>query len=598
MNKKLMTVVLGALVAATCGPDLLGCAPQIIDVGSDPDIDAGSDPDIDAGSRDDGRIDVPSPDAGHQDAASLAPTCGDGVMEGQEECDNGLGNSDTAPNACRLDCTLPSCGDGVIDPDNEEECDAGEGNVNTPEAACQRNCRVPSIVSLGVSARYYNIVSDNNDAVHMVWVEGILGNNVYYGQIVDGAVPNRELTPAAGVNSTKHRPSIGVKPDGSEVHFTWVSPNATEPYLIKDCWRSSSGVWSTDTVHDFSPAGRSVQFPSIVVDLHGVAHCTASDWTMANTDMPIAYFRKPAGGVWTRQGDLASATEHNRESTMFVDPAGGVHVTWTIDKLYLKYRYAPSGGNLANSPTLDVPDDHLRNRWSEIFVDRQDNVHLVSLSYENPGSLTFANHTSMALGASAFPMLVDTSAEPFTTLEYIPSPVVGAVSENGVAVALVEMFSNVHYQTKVDGAWATYTLDETAAVLEHSRVVMATTQDSAHLVWRGGDGTLRLATYALLDLSVTSPGGGESWPAGSPQTITWNAAGLSGDVKLLLYKNDVRVGTIATQIPATQKSYSWAVGSLVGEANAATNAGYRIRIRTADGRLVDQSDGDFSIVSP
>lgn len=40
-----------------------------------------------------------------------------------EECDDGGANSDTAPDACRTDCRLPSCGDGVTD--TGEDCDDG-----------------------------------------------------------------------------------------------------------------------------------------------------------------------------------------------------------------------------------------------------------------------------------------------------------------------------------------------------------------------------------------------------------------------------------------------------------------------------------------
>src|SRR5512137_2293755 len=50
-------------------------------------------------------------------------TCGNGVQEPGEACDNGPANSDQ-PNACRPDCTLPRCGDGIYD-DVTEECDDG-----------------------------------------------------------------------------------------------------------------------------------------------------------------------------------------------------------------------------------------------------------------------------------------------------------------------------------------------------------------------------------------------------------------------------------------------------------------------------------------
>ena len=69
-------------------------------------------------------------------AGRCVPTtqsCGNSILEPScgEECDNGIQNSDTVPGACRTDCTLPRCGDGVIDPN--EQCDGGACCT----AACQ-----------------------------------------------------------------------------------------------------------------------------------------------------------------------------------------------------------------------------------------------------------------------------------------------------------------------------------------------------------------------------------------------------------------------------------------------------------------------------
>lgn len=51
--------------------------------------------------------------------------CGDGVVSTTcgETCDDGVGNSDTTPDACRTSCRLAACGDGVTD--GSEECDDG-----------------------------------------------------------------------------------------------------------------------------------------------------------------------------------------------------------------------------------------------------------------------------------------------------------------------------------------------------------------------------------------------------------------------------------------------------------------------------------------
>lgn len=66
-----------------------------------------------------------------------APVCGNGIPQEGEECDDGIFNSNSAPDACRLDCTLPFCGDHVTDPSNHEECDDGN---SADLDGCTANC--------------------------------------------------------------------------------------------------------------------------------------------------------------------------------------------------------------------------------------------------------------------------------------------------------------------------------------------------------------------------------------------------------------------------------------------------------------------------
>lgn len=70
------------------------------------------------------------------------PRCGDDVLDIGESCDDGVLNSATAPGACRLDCALFSCGDNIVDPG--EFCDNGLLNSNTTPNACRGNCNFPS----------------------------------------------------------------------------------------------------------------------------------------------------------------------------------------------------------------------------------------------------------------------------------------------------------------------------------------------------------------------------------------------------------------------------------------------------------------------
>lgn len=105
--------------------------------------------------------------------------CGDGVVEPPcERCDQGPANSDSTPNACRTGCYFPSCGDGVLDfnedcddgntlgcdgcdthchleegwicgdgvlsTDCDEQCDDGPGNDDSTPDACRTSCRLAS----------------------------------------------------------------------------------------------------------------------------------------------------------------------------------------------------------------------------------------------------------------------------------------------------------------------------------------------------------------------------------------------------------------------------------------------------------------------
>lgn len=64
--------------------------------------------------------------------------CGNGELDGAEQCDDGADNSDSEAGACRVNCTLPSCGDAVVDED--EGCDDGSENSDFRADACRSDC--------------------------------------------------------------------------------------------------------------------------------------------------------------------------------------------------------------------------------------------------------------------------------------------------------------------------------------------------------------------------------------------------------------------------------------------------------------------------
>jgi len=64
-----------------------------------------------------------------------APRCGDGVVEGDEQCDDG---NEVDDDSCSGACRLPACGDGILQLGAGEECD--DGNLASDDA-CTRECR-------------------------------------------------------------------------------------------------------------------------------------------------------------------------------------------------------------------------------------------------------------------------------------------------------------------------------------------------------------------------------------------------------------------------------------------------------------------------
>ncbi|MCK5058031.1 MAG: hypothetical protein KAT34_15360 [Candidatus Aminicenantes bacterium] len=98
----------------------------------------------------------------------------------------------------------------------------------------------------------------------------------------------------------------------------------------------------------------------------------------------------------------------------------------------------------------------------------------------------------------------------------------------------------------------------------------------------------------LPTITVTSPNGAENWTMGSTQDITWTAAGLSGNLYLILQQNDTNVALIAKNVNPASGSYTWTVGDHIkGAVNPGTN--FKINIREMGSSVSDTSDATFQI---
>lgn len=106
------------------------------------------------------------------------------------------------------------------------------------------------------------------------------------------------------------------------------------------------------------------------------------------------------------------------------------------------------------------------------------------------------------------------------------------------------------------------------------------------------------ASFSITDtpwVTLTSPNGGENWKIGVAQTITWNAPGVSGSLKITLYKDGVFLGRIADKLDPGDGSYTWTVGQYSGGI-APPGTGYTVKIKEKGTTVSDSSDGPFTLI--
>jgi cysteine-rich repeat protein len=132
-------------------------------------------------------------------------SCGNAQLDANEVCDNGALNSDTAPDACRTDCTLPSCGDGITDPGRGEDCEPP--NV----LSCDANCQEISICGDGLTTGDEECDDSNvtsNDGCALCVLEAdifVLCDNAALGGSGTLADPFHRLSEAISAANTNDR---------------------------------------------------------------------------------------------------------------------------------------------------------------------------------------------------------------------------------------------------------------------------------------------------------------------------------------------------------------------------------------------------------
>lgn len=119
-------------------------------------------------------------------AGTAGPSmCGDGMVEGDEECDD---ENENPRDACTNECTMPACGDGVVQDD--EECDDGDDDDDN---GCSSSCTLGSRAVISVSGGEYHTCAVSNAGTVRCWgapESGRLGQPGYDDYIGDDEPPS------------------------------------------------------------------------------------------------------------------------------------------------------------------------------------------------------------------------------------------------------------------------------------------------------------------------------------------------------------------------------------------------------------------------
>ena len=274
---------------------------------------------------------------------------------------------------------------------------------------------------------------------------------------------------------------------------------------------------------------------------------------------------------------------------------------WLIDNIgigtSLTYSYESWGGTSMACPHVAgavglmasvFPAETVAERKARIL----DNVDVkggLSTYCVTSGRLNLYNSISDGLVTDSITVTSPNGGESWTagssqTITWTSSGTVGNVdilySYNGGS-----SWNSVIADTANDGSY-TWTVPDTPStncyvqVLDHADANPSDSSDAVFTI-----------TTVPATITVTSPNGGESWTAGSSQTITWTSSGTVGNVDILYSYNGGSSWNSVIADTANDGSYTWTVPD-----TPSTNCYVQV-LDHADGIPSDANDAVFTIAT-
>ncbi|MBN2495127.1 MAG: hypothetical protein JXR96_11085 [Deltaproteobacteria bacterium] len=398
------------------------------------------------------------------------------------------------PQGCTIadddDCADPCEGvTGCIDGDGC--CPGGCSAANDNDCGCSPASM--EIIDLGIESGIYDIARDMQDRVHMIWK---IGNVLHYGRIENGVIEGHETAwdgSLGGIHTRWTRPRLSVRPDGGAVHTSFIQNGNLNLHHV---WRSG-GAWQHEEVWGSSGRPYKVAFPVVGPDSDGIVHLVAQEFQEEPFHEAVVYARKANGSwTWTLLEDGGW-----RQTAMFIDRQGGVHATWKWYTQAGHYRYVPSGGSLNSANSIEIPKAGGQHSMGDSFVEPDGTVHHAFVVFHS-AALPDIEYSRKPAGAQAFEAASSPSggAVEMCTFEH-PWPAVAAFEGGRVLVAWGEEPSETEgtmsrlklaWRDPGESSWHSAVLDSGADIDEDGKPAMTLTGRGLYLVWRSGDGRLKL----------------------------------------------------------------------------------------------------------
>jgi hypothetical protein len=446
---------------------------------------------------------------------------------------------------------------------------AGEKSVNLEEMVADKLAAKTdtgdfTIVDLGVSAESFDIASDNNNTLHIIWQED---DGFHYGKISGDTIIDRELVPDSGGIITKFQhPRLSVCPDGSSVHFAYIneSPGA-EMY---HAWRDDGG-WHNEVVWR-KKGSFYISVPVVGEDLNGNLHGLAFKWA-EDEKFRTSYFYKDSGQANWTEVEMVDSTRKYRDISFFIDYQGGVHATWKCGSGEGYYAYAPSGTHLHDAHVIAIPTEGVdASTIGDLFMDRDDVVHHAcsTIVATNPFKVQY---WTKALTADAFTYQGVVRDEAIEVCGHKDSwPSIGVDRQGRAYVAWADMpcpskvFNWILMYVRENNTWTEYVMDNHAEMEEWAKTALAVTDFSVNLVWAGGDQELMLGRRITGAAVLLTPSDGSN-VCGNQIDITASVQGFESDdplANLELYIDDSLLTSTAEEtLEYTYDVSGWELGA-------------------------------------